>query len=343
MPADQQTIQQTAASTLHAADVFLIDRGSDSVTLACPASVVQSWVTQITTLGDLLYGGAAGAITRLAGQTSGNRKFLRQTGTGTVSAAPAWDTVTATDVGLGNVENTALSTWAGSTNLTTLGTITTGTWNGTAIANANLANSTITIQGSAVSLGGSALATNATPTFASLTLTATASITLGTASSLTGQVKLKNASNNNVLTLQAGATGSALTFTLPTADGIANNPLVTDASGNLSLSANVAGCRTINAQTGTTYTLALADANQMVTLSNASGITLTVPANGTIAFPTNTEIDLVQLGAGQVTVAAAGGVTINSYQSKLSIAGQYAGATLKKTGTNTWLLIGNLA
>lgn len=36
-------------------------------------------------------------------------------------------------LGLGNVENTALSTWAGSTNLTTLGTITTGTWNGSTI------------------------------------------------------------------------------------------------------------------------------------------------------------------------------------------------------------------
>ncbi len=40
-------------------------------------------------------------------------------------------------VGLGNVENTALSTWAGSTNITTLGTITTGTWTGTTIAIAN--------------------------------------------------------------------------------------------------------------------------------------------------------------------------------------------------------------
>ncbi|MFP5263751.1 MAG: hypothetical protein ACLGJB_17865 [Blastocatellia bacterium] len=38
-----------------------------------------------------------------------------------------------TNLGLGNVENTALSTWAGSTNLTTLGTITTGVWSGTAI------------------------------------------------------------------------------------------------------------------------------------------------------------------------------------------------------------------
>lgn len=43
-------------------------------------------------------------------------------------------TLTKSDVGLGNVENTALSTWAGSTNLTTLGTITTGTWSGSTIA-----------------------------------------------------------------------------------------------------------------------------------------------------------------------------------------------------------------
>jgi len=39
-----------------------------------------------------------------------------------------------TDIGLGNVENTALSTWAGSTNITTLGTIATGTWEGTTVA-----------------------------------------------------------------------------------------------------------------------------------------------------------------------------------------------------------------
>ena len=42
-------------------------------------------------------------------------------------------TVTASDVGLGNVENTALSTWTGSGNITTVGTISSGTWSGTAI------------------------------------------------------------------------------------------------------------------------------------------------------------------------------------------------------------------
>lgn len=52
-------------------------------------------------------------------------------------ATYARSVTTKTDVGLANVENTALSTWAGSTNLTTLGTITTGVWTGTAIAFAN--------------------------------------------------------------------------------------------------------------------------------------------------------------------------------------------------------------
>lgn len=45
----------------------------------------------------------------------------------------SWQTLDKSAVGLGNVENTALSTWAGSTNLTTLGTVATGTWSATAI------------------------------------------------------------------------------------------------------------------------------------------------------------------------------------------------------------------
>lgn len=64
-------------------------------------------------------------------------------------------TLTKAMVGLSNVENTKLSTWAGSTSITTLGTITSGTWNGTKIANAYLANSKVTIAGNDVALGGS--------------------------------------------------------------------------------------------------------------------------------------------------------------------------------------------
>lgn len=96
-----------------------------------------------------------------------------------------------------------------------------------------------------------------------------------------------------------------------------------------------------NAQTGTTYTLVLADAGKLVSLSNASAITLTIPTNASVAFPTNTRIDLLQYGAGQVTVGGAG-VTIRSSGSKLKLTGQYSGATLWKKGTDEWVLIGDI-
>ena len=85
-----------------------------------------------TTLGDVIYHDGTDNI-RLAGNTTSTKKFFSQTGNGSISAAPSWITLTSTDVGLGSVENTALSTWAGSSNITTLGTVATGTWNATAI------------------------------------------------------------------------------------------------------------------------------------------------------------------------------------------------------------------
>ena len=97
-----------------------------------------------------------------------------------------------------------------------------------------------------------------------------------------------------------------------------------------------------NAQTGTAYTLALSDAGKLVELSNAAAITLTVPTNGTIAFPTGTQIDILQTGAGQVTVGGAG-VTLQSESSKLKLKAQYAAATLIKRDTDTWVLVGNLS
>lgn len=96
-----------------------------------------------------------------------------------------------------------------------------------------------------------------------------------------------------------------------------------------------------NAQTGSSYTLVLADAGKMVTLSNAASITLTIPTNATVAFPLNTRIDIAQYGAGQVTVGGAG-VTIRSSGSRLKLASQYSAATLWKKGTDEWILMGDI-
>jgi hypothetical protein len=97
------------------------------------------------------------------------------------------------------------------------------------------------------------------------------------------------------------------------------------------------------ADTTTAYTLVLGDAGKYVTLSNAASITLTVPTNATVAFDVGTVVNVVQLGAGQVTIAGAVGVTVNSESSKLKLKGQYAVASLLKTATNTWVALGNLS
>jgi hypothetical protein len=97
-----------------------------------------------------------------------------------------------------------------------------------------------------------------------------------------------------------------------------------------------------NDQTGTTYTLVIWDAWKVVTLTNAAAITLTIPTNASVAFAVWTIINFEQLGAGQVTFGWAW-VTINSKDSNLSLTGQFSGAYLRKTATDTWLLLGDLA
>lgn len=98
----------------------------------------------------------------------------------------------------------------------------------------------------------------------------------------------------------------------------------------------------LNAQTGTTYTLLLTDDSKIITLANGSAVTLTIPLNSSVAFPVGTRIDLAQTGAGQVTVAPTGGVTLNGTPG-LKFRAQYSGATLVKTATDTWLLFGDIA
>jgi hypothetical protein len=85
-------------------------------------------------LGDTWYGSAANAMLILAGNQTVTKNFLSQTGDGAGhSAAPSWSTVTKSDVGLSNVENTALSTWAGSALITSVGNVAAGTWNGSTV------------------------------------------------------------------------------------------------------------------------------------------------------------------------------------------------------------------
>lgn len=96
----------------------------------------------------------------------------------------------------------------------------------------------------------------------------------------------------------------------------------------------------INAQAAS-YTLVLADNGKMVEMSVASANNLTVPTNASVAFPIGTQITVVQTGAGQTTIVAASGATVNGTPG-LKLRAQWSTATLIKRGTDTWLATGDL-
>ena len=100
---------------------------------------------------------------------------------------------------------------------------------------------------------------------------------------------------------------------------------------------------TFNNQTGTSYTAVLLDAHKTVTMTNASASTLTVPPNSSVAFAIGDQINIMQLGAGQVTITAGSGVTIRSSGSKLKLTGQYSVATVIQIAADTWMAVGNLS
>lgn len=91
----------------------------------------------------------------------------------------------------------------------------------------------------------------------------------------------------------------------------------------------------VNAQTGTSYTLLAGDAGKQVTMTNASASTLTIPPSATTTFATGVRIQVIQLGAGIVTLTAGSGVTIIQPAVPLTMA-QYQVATLTKIAVDTW-------
>lgn len=97
----------------------------------------------------------------------------------------------------------------------------------------------------------------------------------------------------------------------------------------------------VNTQTGTSYTLVLTDAGKCVEMNNAAANTLTIPLNSSVTFPLGTVIEVFQLGAGQTTVAATGGVTLRAPDGA-KLAKQYASASLRKRATDEWVLAGSV-
>ena len=104
----------------------------------------------------------------------------------------------------------------------------------------------------------------------------------------------------------------------------------------------------LNAQTGTTYTFVLSDKDKLVTASNGSAQTYSIPTNASVTYPVGSRINIIAIGAGQVTIQAAtpGTTTVASVGATATapkLRAQYSSATLIKVATDTWYVIGDLS
>ena len=174
--------------------------------------------------------------------------------------------------------------------------------------------------------------------------TVTVSINTGVTADLTTAQTLTNKTLTSPIISTISNTG---TLTLPTSTDTIVGRATTDTLTNKTLTSPVINGGLINlslnAQTGTTYTLVAADSGKLVTCSNASPITLTVPPS---VYSAGEQINIAQTGAGQVTFAQGAGVTIVSIGATASapkIAKQYGAATVICTASNTFLIIGGLS
>lgn len=111
----------------------------------------------------------------------------------------------------------------------------------------------------------------------------------------------------------------------------------TDLQAALNAKRNLRSSR--NAQTGTAYTLVLADEDKYIDISNVGTHTLTVPTNASVAFPVGARIGIYRRGSGDVVVApASGSVIIEAPNGQLSLPNRYDTAWLTQRVANTWAL-----
>lgn len=405
----------------------------------------------MTTSGDIIYGGSSGTATRLAGQTTTTKKYLSQTGNGTISAAPAWAQVAFADLS-GSVATTQMPALTGDVT-TSAGAVAT-----------TIANSAVTLAKMANLAANSIIGNNTGSAAAPIALSITQVKTLLTLNQTSETVSFSAAGDHDItrpagsawhtMVASVGAGSGAYTARMalkvtnsPAAGNRAyvqlslpasNNPTVeiysTDYTGsplatvkNLSATADqvllifehngsawflISGTSTltkdlpntattaagddyvalsgatngerrgllaktliglsnvdntsdtgkpvstatqtaldakevlgeytgINTQTGS-YTLVLGDKGKLIEMNVGSANNLTIPPNSSVAFPVKSRIDISQLGAGQTTIVAGGGVTIRSSGAKLKLTGQYSGGSLVKRATDEWVLFGDI-
>jgi hypothetical protein len=154
----------------------------------------------------------------------------------------------------------------------------------------------------------------------------------GTVTSITAGTGLSGGTITSTGTIAIDSTVATLTGTQTL-----TNKTLTDPKINLAFDAETAS-----------YTAVLANNGQIVTMDNGSANTFSIPTNASVAFPIGTQINVLQIGAGQTTIQAvtSGTTTIQSTGATAAapkIRARYGAATCIKAATDTWYVIGDIA
>jgi hypothetical protein len=157
--------------------------------------------------------------------------------------------------------------------------------------------------------------------------------TTGSVTSVTAGTGLSGGTITTTGTIAIDATVATLTGTQTLTNKTLTSPTINTPKTTIGF----------NAQTGTTYSLVLTDQDKLVTLNNASAITLTVP-NG--IFNAGQQINVQAIGAGQVSIVSDGTTVLTSTGATSTapkLRAQYSAATIVCTSSNNFTVIGDLA
>lgn len=278
------------------------------------------------TVQDSFYGGTA------------NNQVILQTIAGTPNASPVPPAEPANSLTLALVAVAANTTAIVNGNITD--TRITAQLSENAFTAANVAANTLTVNGIALQTGKAlkindstgtqkfAVAVDGTLTFADGSTQATAAV--GGVTSVSGG----NGITATGTTAVSVAIDTLITADLTTAQTLTNK-ILTSPQINLG----------VNTQSATTYTTVLADNGKLVTQTNSSAITTTIPPQSSVLYPVGAQITFVQYGAGQLTIQGGSGVTVVSTGATASAPrtrNQYSTATAIQVSLDNWLVVGDI-
>jgi hypothetical protein len=138
-----------------------------------------------------------------------------------------------------------------------------------------------------------------------------------------------------------GPTGAASTVTGPTGPSVTGPTGPTGATGATGPQGLWDTAQTIEVKSDT-YTLVLADAGKLIRCTKGTAMSIIIPTNAAEAYSIGQRVDIMQYGAGQVTVSGDTGVTLRSTPTN-KLRATYSTASIIKIATDEWVLAGDVA